>query len=125
GALGTALGVPFAIALSRSAIGLVSQTISQIYVQVHAGDVRAGAVEIALGVVLGIAGSAVAALRPAIAASRVQTVEALRSDIAAGADSGLRKSPIALGLLSLALAYPASLLPEPTENLPLGGYVSV
>ncbi|HEY8209201.1 MAG TPA: FtsX-like permease family protein [Myxococcaceae bacterium] len=125
GALGTSIGVPFAIALSRSAIGLVSRTISQIYVQVHAGDVRAGSVEIALGVVLGIAGSAVAALRPAITASKVQPVEALRRDLAAGADAGLKRSPIALGLACLALAYPASLVPAPRENFPLGGYISV
>ncbi|HYV44284.1 MAG TPA: FtsX-like permease family protein [Myxococcaceae bacterium] len=125
GTLGASIGLPFAIAISRSAIGLVSRTISQIYVQVHAGDVRAGTVEIALGAVLGIAGSAVAALRPAIAASRVQPVEALRRDIAAGADAGLKRSPVALGVASLLLSYPASLLPEPTENFPLGGYVSV
>jgi len=125
GALGTAIGSPFAIVLARSAIDVVSRTVSTLYVQVHASDVRPGEVELVLGAVLGIAGSAVAALRPAIAASRVQPVEALRRDIAAGADAGLRRSPIVLGLLALALAYPASLLPAPIENFPLFGYVAV
>ncbi|HVE84794.1 MAG TPA: FtsX-like permease family protein [Myxococcales bacterium] len=125
GSVGSAIGLPFAVLVARSAIGLVSRTISQIYVQVRAGDVKAGAVELALGVALGVAGSAVAALRPAINASRVQPVEALRRDIAAGAEAGLRRSPIILGVLCLLLSYPASLVPAPVENFPLGGYVSV
>ena len=69
--------------------------------QVNASDVHAVTrASSRLGVALGVLGSTFAALRPAIAASRVQPVEALRRDLAAGADSALRKEPIILGLLA-------------------------
>ncbi len=126
GALGTALGIPLGIAVARGAIGTVSDTISSLYVQVNARDVQAGAYEWIAGLVLGIGGSAFAALRPAVIASRVQPVEALRRDIAAGADVvGLRSAPLLAGLAMLALVWPATLIPPPIENFPLGGYLSI
>jgi len=126
GALGSALGVPFGVVVARGAIRGVSQTMSELYVRVNARDVHVGAVQIALGVALGILGSLFAAGKPALNASRVQPVEALRRDIAAGADrQGFRSSTVLLGVGLLALVYPTTLIPPPVENLPVGGYLAI
>lgn len=126
GAVGTALGLPLGLVLARSAIGVVSDTVSSIYVHVNATDVNATYVELGLGILLGVFGSAFAALRPATHASRVQPVEALRRDVAAGADvAALRSLPTILGLALLALAYPLTFVPTFIENLPVGGYLSI
>lgn len=125
GALGSAIGLPFGLTIARWAIQIVSGTISNIYVQVNARDVQVDALVLVLAVILGVGGSAVAALAPAIAASRIQPVEALRRDMAAGAGATVKRLPVAAALLSLALVVPASLLPAPRENFPLGGYLAV
>src|SRR6185503_16202752 len=77
GAFGTAIGLPFGVVIARAAIQGVSSTVSSIYVQVNATDVHVGPQELALGVLLGIAGSVFAAMRPAWAASSVHPIEAL------------------------------------------------
>ncbi|MHB8872731.1 MAG: ABC transporter permease [Myxococcaceae bacterium] len=126
GIAGSAIGLPLGVAIARAAIRFVSDTVASIYVQVNATDVSIGPEELALGLAIGIAGSLFAALRPAVIASRVQPVEALRRDIAAGAEVGSYKSgPVLLGLVLLALVYPANLIPPPVENFPLGGYLSI
>jgi putative ABC transport system permease protein len=126
GALGTAIGLPLGVLISRGAIDIVSDSISKMYVKVNARDVQVTALELGLGIALGVLGSAFAALRPARHASSVQPVEALRRDAAAGAEVGGAKTRnVVLGLVSLALVYPVSMLPPPMENLPVGGYVSI
>ncbi|MFZ5467842.1 MAG: ABC transporter permease [Myxococcota bacterium] len=126
GILGTALGLPLGVLIARGAIRGVSETVTSIYVQVNATDVNVGPVELSLGIALGVLGSAFAALRPAVLASRVQPVEALRRDIAAGADvASLRSTPTMLGVGLLLGVYPATFIPAPVENLPVGGYLSI
>jgi putative ABC transport system permease protein len=126
GAVGTALGLPLGVVLARLAVGEVSDTVSSIYVQVNARDVQLGALELALGVVLGLLGSAFAALRPSWKASRVQPVETLRRDVAAGASiSGLNRTALMAGLACAAAIWPLTLIPAPMENMPLGGYLGV
>lgn len=126
GLFGTGLGIPLGVLVARLAIAHVSEAISSIYIQVNAKDVTVGALEMALGAGLGIFGSMFAALRPAIVASAVAPVEALRRDIAAGADMAKVASwPTFLGLTLFALVWPCSLLPPPMENLPLGGYLGM
>jgi putative ABC transport system permease protein len=51
-------------------------------------------------------------------------VEALRRDLAAGADAGARW-PVVAGVLCLLAVYPLTLLPAPVENLPVGGYAAL
>jgi putative ABC transport system permease protein len=126
GVLGTGLGLPLGVLFGRAAIGIVSQSVSSLYVRVNARDVTVTALELGLGIALGVLGSAFAALRPALHASRVQPVEALRRDAAAGAEpGGSKRWTVGLGLGCLALVYPLLLLPPPVENLPVGGYLAI
>lgn len=126
GIVGTLLGLPLGILIGKAAIRFVSGTISSIYVPVNASDIVVGPVELGLGIALGLGGSVFAALRPSVAASRIQPVEALRRDVAAGAEPvRVRSLPVLLGGALLALAYPATLVAPPIENFPLGGYLAV
>jgi putative ABC transport system permease protein len=125
GGVGTALGLPLGVGLARGAIGWVSESISSLYVQVNARDVTVGPLALGLGVTLGLLGSAIAALYPAVQASGVPPVEALRRDSAQGAGAGTSLLPTVLGVGCLLLVHPVSWLPPPVENLPVGGYLSI
>ncbi len=126
GFLGTALGLPLGALVARGAMKGVASTISSLYVKVSAGEVKIGLLEAALGMLLGLAGSAFAALRPAIIASRVQPVEALRRDIASGGEQPSWRSPMTLLALGLfALAPLVMLIPPPAENFAVGGYLAI
>ncbi|HLL52574.1 MAG TPA: FtsX-like permease family protein [Myxococcaceae bacterium] len=126
GLIGTGLGLPLGVVVGRGALSVVSQSISSLYVQVNARDVNVRPLELGLGILLGVGGSAIAALWPSSRASRVQPVEALRRDLFSGQDvAKVRSWPVALGVGSLALVLPFCLLPPVMENLPLGGYLAV
>ncbi len=126
GGIGSAIGIPFGLVVGRAAIAWVSDTVSQLYVQVNAQDVKLGTTEMVLGGLLGVFGSVFAALRPAIIASSVQPVEALRRDVALGAGAvEVRSWPTFAAIALFALAWPASYLPPPLENMPVGGYLSI
>jgi putative ABC transport system permease protein len=126
GAAGTALGLPLGLLVGRAAIGAVSQSVSSLYVKVNARDVTVTALELGLGIALGVLGSAFAALWPALRASSVQPVEALRRDAVAGAQVGSgRPWTLWAGLACLMAVYPLTRLPPPIENLPLGSYLAI
>lgn len=126
GLIGTVLGLPFGVVVARIAIHEVSRTISSLYVQVNAAQVTVGQTELLLGVGMGVFGSMFAAFRPAWRASQVQPVEALRRDVAAGADvASLRVVPTIVGVLLMLAIYPLSLIPPPVENVSVGGYLSI
>jgi putative ABC transport system permease protein len=126
GAAGTALGLPLGLLVGRAAIGAVSQSVSSLYVKVNARDVTVTALELGLGIALGVLGSAFAALWPALRASSVQPVEALRRDAVAGAQVGSgRPWTLWAGLACLIAVYPLTRLPPPIENLPLGSYLAI
>lgn len=126
GALGSGVGLPFGLLVGRAAIAGVSDSVSTLYVRVNPQDVRLGAYEVGLGLLLGVAGSVFAAMRPAWVASGVQPVEALRRDVFVGSGAARLKSwPTAVALALFALAWPATLLPAFVENMAFGGYLSV
>jgi putative ABC transport system permease protein len=126
GLIGSLLGLPLGTLVGRAAIGFVSTSISSLYVHVNARDVHVGPAELIAGLALGIAGSVFAALRPAVVASGVAPVEALRRDLASGAGvQQLRNWPTLLGVGFWLAVYPAALIPPPVENFSLGGYLSM
>lgn len=126
GVLGSLFGVPLGVAIAKVAVRGVSDAVSAIYVQVNARDVHVEATELLLGVALGLFGTLFAALRPATVASSVQPVEALRRDVALGAGAAsLRSWPTVIGVLLLLAIWPATRLPPPAENFPLGGYLAM
>jgi putative ABC transport system permease protein len=126
GILGTALGLPLGVLIARLAIQSVQDTVSSLYVQVNAGEVNVGPLQLGLGILFGVAGSAFAALRPAWKASQVQPVEALRRDVAAGAEvTRVRFVPTVTGVLLLLAIWPLTLIPPPVENMPVGGYLAI
>jgi putative ABC transport system permease protein len=126
GSIGSALGIPLGTVIARMAIGFVSHSVSSLYVQVNARAVGFTPIELGIGVVLGLLGSAVAALWPSYLASSVPPVQALRRDIAAGATiASLRSWPTVMGLGLIAVSVPVSYLPAPMDNFPLGGYLAV
>lgn len=125
GGVGTVLGLPLGVLIGRLAIGWVSGAISSLYIQVNARDVTVGPLELGLGVALGVLGSGFAALKPALQASSVLPVEALRRDAAQGAGVGGSRLSTLSGVGCLLLVYPATWLPSPLENLPVGGYLSI
>jgi putative ABC transport system permease protein len=126
GVAGSAVGVPLGIGLGKVALSFVSRSISELYVQVNARDLELGALEVLLGVGLGLVGSAFAAFRPASAAARVEPVEALRRDaMAAVSRDGRERMPFFAALGLFAFSALATQLPPPIENFPLGGYLAV
>jgi putative ABC transport system permease protein len=126
GAIGSLLGIPFGTLIARGAIGSISESISSLYVQVNARAVTFTATEMIIGVAVGVLGSVAAALRPAFVASSVAPVEALRRDVAAGAGmASMRSWPTILGFVLLFAIGPATMLPPPMENVPLGGYLAM
>ncbi len=126
GLVGGLLAMPFGIMVARGAIGTVQGSISEIYTRVNVTDVQLTMTEALVGLLMGVVGSVVAALRPAWVASAVQPVEALRKDAAIGAGQVVLKSwPTYLGVFLLAIAWPLAQLPPPIENFPVGGYTAI
>ena len=67
-----------------------------------------------------------AALWPAVVASGVQPVEALRKDAAIGAGAVAVKSwPTYLGTFLLLCVYPLTQIPPPVENFPVFSYLAL
>lgn len=124
GAIGSLIGIPLGTLLAKGTVSAVSDSISSIYVQVNARTVTFTPTEMIIGVVLGVGGSLFAALRPAFVASQVLPVEALRRDMAAGA-ADLNSFPTIVGVLLLLGVYPATKIPAPIENFPVGGYLAM
>jgi putative ABC transport system permease protein len=126
GVFGSAFGIPLGVVIARAAVSVVSNSVSTIYVQINAKDVVMGPQEITVGIILGLLGTAFAALRPATVASSVAPVEALRRDIAAGAGAAsLHAWPTYVGGFLWLAAYPSTLIPAPIENFPIGGYLTI
>ncbi|MFN7131393.1 MAG: ABC transporter permease, partial [Myxococcales bacterium] len=126
GLVGTAIGAPFGWLVAQAAIRISTESISSLYVHIRATEIALTPFDVAIGAALGLAGSVIAALKPASEAARVQPVEALRRDVAAGAGPvRLRSLPVALGVLALLLIFPANLLPNPMENFSTGGFLGM
>ena len=78
GAVGSILGIILGLRLGEGAIQLVSQTINDLYYVVSVRDSAIPLTVLARALALGIAGSLLAGLIPAMEAARVEPVSALR-----------------------------------------------
>jgi len=78
GAIGGVLGIGLGILLGRGAVGLVSQTINDLYYTVNVRSVDVDLWTLAKGFGLGLAASLLAALAPAYEATSIPPITALR-----------------------------------------------
>ncbi len=78
GAIGGALGIGLGILLGRGAVGLVSQTINDLYYTVNVRSVDVDPWTLVKGFGLGLAASLLAALAPAYEATSIPPITALR-----------------------------------------------
>jgi len=102
GAVGTAAGLLLGIGLAHGLVGLVLQTVTDLYFQRAAGDLVLSPWSLAAGLLVGLGGSVVAALAPAREAAATPPRAALsRSDLETRARRLAGRGALA-GLLGLA-----------------------
>lgn len=77
--LGSVLGVGLGILFARSAVGAVSQTVSEMYMRTAVTGITISWPGLATGFAAGIIASLAAALFPALASTRISPVSAIRS----------------------------------------------
>lgn len=124
GVVGSLLGIPFGTFLAKVLLGGMSRSVSDIYLRVDAQEVVLSPNVAVLGAVLGILTTLVAAIYPALEASRITVLETLRStsfDVASAARIG---RTLWTGVALLAVAGVFSLLPA-IDNFPFWGYLSI
>jgi putative ABC transport system permease protein len=80
GAIGSAVGIGGGFLLARQTVKTALKGINTAYLSVNASDAHVPRSIIVLGLLMGVAGSVVAALVPAIEAAMVPPVDALRRD---------------------------------------------
>jgi len=118
GALGSLLGLGLGVVLGRAAVGLVTRTINDLYFVVNVQGVPVPADSLVRGGLLGLGAAIVAAALPALEATSVPPVTALRrSDAEARARAGVPR--LLAGGLACALAG-ALCLALPGERVDLG-----
>jgi putative ABC transport system permease protein len=118
GAIGALLGLGLGVVLGRAAVGLVTQTINDLYFVVNVRDLPIPAATLVRGGLLGLGAALVAAFLPALEATSVPPVTALRrSDVEARARAG---APRALAAGALAALVGLGLLALPGERVDLG-----
>ncbi len=76
---GSALGLGLGNVFARSALGMVGQTVSELYVRTSVTEVAVSWTSLAAGFMTGIAASLAAAFFPALASTRITPVSAIRS----------------------------------------------
>ncbi len=103
GLAGTLLGLLLGFGLAHALVGLVLQTVTDVYFARAAGDLRLSALSLAAGVLVGLGGALVAALAPAREAASIPPRAALsRADLEDRARRLAWQAGLA-GVLALAL----------------------
>ena len=77
--VGSALGVGVGIFFARSALDMVGQAVSELYLRTSVTEVAIPGVNLVVGFITGIAASLVAALFPALTSTRITPISAIRS----------------------------------------------
>ncbi|MHB1134012.1 MAG: ABC transporter permease [Chloroflexota bacterium] len=115
GLVGTAIGLPLGIVLGRGLVGLVAQTINDLYFAVSVRDLAIAPLVLAKGTALGLGATLLAGLAPAWEATTAPPRAVLsRSLLEAGARRAAPRLAL-LGLLALALGL--ALLFAPSQEL--------
>jgi putative ABC transport system permease protein len=77
--VGSGLGIGVGILFAQSAIGVVGQAVSELYLRTSIPEISVSGPDLFVGFVTGIAASLAAALLPALASTRVTPISAIRS----------------------------------------------
>jgi putative ABC transport system permease protein len=77
--IGSVLGTGAGILFARSAVGMVAQTVSEMYMKTAVTEIAVSWPDLVAGFITGIAASLAAALFPALTSTRVSPVSAIRS----------------------------------------------
>jgi putative ABC transport system permease protein len=120
---GCALGIPLGWAFAAGATRLTSATVTTLYVAQAAGTPALTWLDALMGLAVGLPLSLVAAAAPAIEASRVTPLQALRRADARGEAPGRRLRWTAAGGACLLLAVAAAQL-GPVNGLPIFGFAA-
>ncbi len=123
GVVGSAIGVGLGIVLAKFLLRSMTESVSEIYVQIAATDVHIDAPLLVGGFVLGVLGALAAALVPAREAMRVSPIETLRTSgivESQGPRRGLTRADVVALLL---VAATIGFLQLPTiGGQPVGGF---
>jgi putative ABC transport system permease protein len=123
GGLGSAIGAAGGWLLAHAAVRLTSTTVNALYVATAAAVPPLSARDAIVATAAGVALSLVAALAPALEASRVTPLAALRGADRVEARYRVRRRHLALGAGLLAAAWGLSRL-GPVDGLPVFGFAA-
>lgn len=104
GVIGSALGVALGVLLGQGLLVLVTQTISDLYVSVHASDLLITPIVVAKGVGVTLLAVLVATLRPALEAARVSPVQVQRRSSLEQSNQRLEGKLALLGMIGMLLS---------------------
>jgi putative ABC transport system permease protein len=105
--VGSALGVGVGIFFARSAIDMVGQAVSELYLRTSVTEVAISGVNLVIGFITGIVASLVAALFPALTITRITPISAIRS--VPYSEEGFL-SGVKLKMASISLVFLAAIL---------------
>jgi len=123
GVVASALGAPAGWVLAQGAVRLTGATVNTLYVTASTDVPPLAWGHVALAFALGLGLSVVAAAAPAIEASRVTPLAAIRGGDRAEVRARLHRTPLIVGIVLLLIGWALSLLP-PVDSLPVYGFVS-
>lgn len=126
GLVGSAVGIGIGILLARTMVRGVSDTLSQLYLQVTANQLEVEPPLLLLCLGLGVASTVVSGLYPAIQATRIAPAQTLRASGLLSPKAGSRATRIALDVAGLAmLAAPFALVRlPPIGGVPMGPFTA-
>lgn len=104
GVIGSALGVALGVLLGQGLLVLVTQTISDLYVSVHANDLLITPMVVAKGVGVTLLAVLIATLRPALEAARVSPVQVQRRSSLEQSNQRLKGKLALLGMIGMLLS---------------------
>jgi len=123
GTVGTLLGLGLGRVLADLAVGVTGATVSTLYIATAAAPPALSAAHVALAFALGLPLSLLAALVPALEASRVPPTAAMRGSDRLASRVGLQRSTFLLPIVVLAVAVGLSQL-GPLDGRPIFAYAS-